>query len=299
MALIGRPNRLTILRATSSGLFLDGGSHGDILLPGRYIPKRAVPGEAIEVFVYRDSEDRIVATTEKPYAMVGEFAYLQVISVNPRVGVFLNWGLEKDLLMPLREMASPVRPAEFCVVRVGLDTRSDRVIASTRLNRYLNLTPPPYSEGQRVAVIVAGETPLGYNAIIENAHRGLLYRSDLAAPLTIGSRHDAYIRSVRPDGKIDLALDRAGFHRIAPLSEQIFAAIEEGGGFLALHDNSPPEEIRAKFGVSKKAFKQAIGGLYKDRQILIEPTGIRRVVAPAPAPKPAERPLFSPKPRAR
>jgi len=300
MALIGRPNRLPVLRETSSGFFLDGGAHGDILLPGRYIPRGAAPGDTLAVFVYRDSEDRLVATTETPYAMVGEFGYLQVVSVNPRVGVFLDWGLEKDLLMPLREQATPVRPGERLVVRVALDARTDRVIASARLNRWLNLTPPTYSEGQRVSVIIAGETPLGYNAIIENAHRGLLYRSELAGPLPLGTSHDAYVRAMRPDGKIDLALDRAGFHRIAPLAEQIMAALEARGGFLALHDDSSPEEIRAEFGISKKAFKQAIGSLYRGKQILIEPTGIRRVVTATPtAPPPSpERPAFSPRARA-
>jgi hypothetical protein len=139
----------------------------------------------------------------------------------------------------------------------------------------LNLSPPPYTEGQRVNILVAGDTPLGYNAIIEHAHRGLLYRSELAGPLATGQQFAAYIRAVRDDGKIDLALDRAGFHRIAPLTEQILAALEEAGGHLPLHDNSPPEEIRDAFGISKKAFKQAIGSLYRARRIVIEPTGIR------------------------
>ena len=300
MALIGRPNRLSVLRETSSGFFLDGGTHGDILLPGRYIPRGAAPGDMLEVFVYRDSEDRLVATTETPYAMVGEFGYLQVVSVNPQVGVFLDWGLEKDLLMPLRERpSSPLRPGQWLVVRVALDARTDRVIASARLNRWLDLTPPSYTEGQRVSVIIAGETPLGYTAIIENAHRGLLYRSDLAAPLSLGTSHGAYVRALRPDGKIDLALDRAGFRRIAPLAEEIMAALQAAGGFLPLHDDSSPEEIRAELGISKKAFKQAIGSLYRAKQILIEPTGIRRVVSAAPAtPEPrVERPIFTPQRR--
>jgi predicted RNA-binding protein (virulence factor B family) len=277
MALIGRPNRLPVLREASPGFYLDGGTHGDILLPGRYIPRGSSPGSTIEVFVYRDSEDRLVATTETPYAMVGEFAYLRVVSVNPRIGVFLDWGLEKDLLLPMRELASPVRVGERRVVRVALDARTDRVIASARLNRYLNLTPPTYTEGQPVHVLVTGETPLGYNAIIENAHRGLLYRSDLAGPLATGTEHDAYVRAVRADGKVDLALDRAGFHRIAPLTEQILTALEAAGGHLKLHDNSSPEEIRAEFGISKKAFKQAIGALYRAKRIVIEKTGIRAV----------------------
>jgi predicted RNA-binding protein (virulence factor B family) len=278
MAIIGRRNRLPVVREATPGFYLDGGAHGEILLPGRYVPRGSAPS-VVDVFVYRDSEDRLVATTETPRAMVGEFAFLKVISVNPRVGVFLDWGLSKDLLLPLRELKAPVRPGEHCIVRVALDARTDRIIASARLNRWLNLQPASYTEGQRVRCLITGDSPLGYNAIIEDAHRGLLYHSDLGAPLATGQRVEAHVRAVRPDGKIDLALDRAGFHRIAPLTEQILAKLTAAGGRLALHDNSAPAEVRAALGMSKKAFKQAIGSLYKERRIVIEPTGIR--LAPA------------------
>ena len=281
MAAIGRRNLLVVTREAPPGFYLDGGAHGEILLPGRYIPRGVRPGATMDVFVYRDSEDRLVATTETPLAMVGEFAYLRVISVNARVGVFLDWGLEKDLLLPLREQASPLRPGDRRIVRVALDPQTDRIIASARLNRWLNLTPAPYTEGQRVNIIVTGDTPLGYNAIIENAHRGLLYRSELAGSLGIGQQFVAYVRALREDGKIDLSLDRAGFHRIAPATEHILAMLKEAGGHLPFHDNSPPEEIRDAFGLSKKAFKQAIGSLYRARRITIEPTGIR--IAPVPS----------------
>lgn len=264
-----------VIRQAPPGFYLDGGEHGEILLPGRYAPQGVAPGTQMDVFIYRDSEDRLVATTESPLAMVGQFAYLRVVSVNPGLGAFLDWGLEKDLLLPLREFASPVRPGDRRVVRVTMDQKSDRIIASARLNRWLNRVVPHYSEGQKVNVIVIGETPLGFNAIVEHQHHGLLYRSELANPLATGAQLEAYVRAVRPDGKIDLALDRAGFHRIAPLTEQILAAITAAGGRLELHDNSSPEEIRAAFGISKKAFKQAIGSLYRARRIVIEPTGIR------------------------
>jgi uncharacterized protein len=280
MALIGRRNLLTVIREAPPGFYLDGGPRGEILLPGRYIPRGVGPGAEMDVFVYRDSEDRLVATTETPLAMVGEFAYLRVVSVNPRIGVFLDWGLEKDLLLPLREQASPLQPGDRRVVRVALDERTDRIIASARLNRWLNRVPATYTEGQRVSLIITGDTPLGYNAIIEHAHRGLLYRSDLAGPLSTGQQLQGYVRALREDGKIDLALDRAGFHRIAPVTDQILAALKAAGGHLPLHDDSSPEEIRAAFAISKKAFKQAIGSLYRARQIEIEPTGIRVAIRP-------------------
>lgn len=283
MAIIGRRNRLPVVREATPGFYLDGGTHGEILLPGRYVPRGSAPA-VVDVFVYRDSEDRLVATTETPLAMVGEFASLKIISVNPRVGVFLDWGLSKDLLLPLRELKAPVRPGENCIVRVALDARTDRIIASARLNRWLNLQPAKYTEGQRVRCLITGDSPLGYNAIIEDVHRGLLYHSDLGAPLATGQRVEAYVRSVRPDGKIDLALDRAGFHRIAPLTDQILSKLTAAGGHLALHDNSAPAEIRSVLGISKKAFKQAIGSLYKERRILIQPTGIRLAPAAPVAP---------------
>lgn len=287
MASIGRRNVLTILREAPPGFYLDGGTHGEILLPGRYIPRGVRPGETMSVFVYRDSEDRLVATTETPLAMVGEFAYLKVVSVNPRVGIFFDWGLEKDLLLPLRELATPLSPGDRRVVRVALDEKSDRIIASARLNRWLNKTPPPYTEGQKVKLIITGESPLGYNAIIEHAHHGLLYRAELAGPLSTGQTLDGYVRAVRPDGKIDLALDRAGFHRVVPVTDQILSALQAAGGSLPLHDNSAPEAIRDALGVSKKVFKQAIGLLYRERKIVIEPSGIRLAETAKPGRPPA------------
>jgi hypothetical protein len=191
------------------------------------------------------------------------------------VGAFLDWGLEKDLLLPLREFAGPLRPDDWVLVRIALDERSDRIVASARLSRWLNLTPPVYQEGQAVKLIVESETPLGYRAIINHTHSGLLYRAELGAPLIIGQTLDGFIRTLRPDGKIDLGLDPAGHRRLAPLGEQIVTALQAAGGHLPYHDGSSPEEIRAALGMSKKAFKQAIGVLYREKRIRIEPDGIR------------------------
>ena len=275
MANLGKRNSLRIVREAAPGLYLDGGSHGEILLPKRYIPRGAKAGARLEVFVYRDSEDRLVATTEVPAALVSEFSLLRVVTVHPKIGAFLDWGLAKDLLLPIAEQSRPLRAGEWILIHVLLDAMTDRILASTRLSRWLNLTPPAYAEGEAVQLLIEEETPLGYTAIVNQAHTGLLYHSDLAGPLTTGQRLDGFVRRLRPDGKIDLALDRVGYRRIEPLTKQIVDALKADGGHLPYHDKSSPEEIRAAFGVSKKAFKQAVGALYRERRIELGSDGIR------------------------
>jgi predicted RNA-binding protein (virulence factor B family) len=275
VAKIGKRNILWALRIATPGVYLDGGDRGEILLPGRYVPKGTMVGESFDVFVHRDSEDRLVATTETPRAMVGEFAPLRVVSTNPSIGAFLDWGLSKDLLLPIREQSRRVSPGDWVVAYIFLDLKTDRIVATTRLNRHLNVTPPEYAVGQPVELLVTGGTTLGYNAIIADAHMGLLYHNDLPGPLKVGQKIDGYIRSVRPDGKIDLTINPAGYEKVAPLKEQVLEALAAKGGSLPLNDASTPEEIRNAFGVSKKAFKQAIGALYRERKIVIEDSGIR------------------------
>jgi predicted RNA-binding protein (virulence factor B family) len=277
MALLGKTNLLRILRSAPPGFYLDGGALGEILLPGGLIPAGAKVGGDVEVFLYRDSEDRLVATPQKPLAQVGEFAALRVVAVNPRIGVFLDWGLDKDLLLPLREQSGPLLVGERVIVQVMVDERSQRIVATSRLNRHLDLTPPAYTEGQQVGLLVLGETPLGYNVIVNHAHRALLYRSDLAKPLFPGATFPGYVRRVREDGKIDVALDPAGHQRVVSLTDTILEKLRAAGGRMPLHDGSSPEEIRAALGMSKKAFQQAIGVLYKSRQLVIEQYGIRLV----------------------
>ncbi len=275
MALLGQFNRLTILRQAPPGLYLDGGTHGEILLPFRYVLPAHHVGGLVEVFVYRDSEDRLVATTETPLAAVGQCASLRVVSTKSGVGAFLDWGLAKDLLLPLREQTRPLREGDRVLALVAIDPKSERIIATARLKRWLDQTPPPFREGQQVRLLLEAETPLGYRAIIEHTHHGLLYHTDLAGPRRIGEWVDGFIRAIRADGKIDLSLDAAGYTRIAPLTERILTQLRAAGGTLPLHDQSSPEEIRDAFGVSKKAFKQALGSLYRDRRILLEPEGIK------------------------
>ena len=275
MAILGKRNILSIVRASAPGLYLDGGELGEILLPGRYIPADLKPRDKLDVFVYRDSEDRLVATTETPLAMVGEFACLKVINVNQNIGAFLDWGLAKDLLLPFREQEIPVRVGQQVVVYVCLDVKTNRILATARLNRHLNRDTPAYRSGQPVNFLITGKTPLGYNAIVENAHRGLLYHDHLAAPLAAGQKLKGFVRTVRSGGKIDLSLDASGYKRVAALTDQIVQALERNGGQLAFDDDSSPEAIRQKFSVSKKAFKQALGKLYKARRIRFQNPGIQ------------------------
>ena len=277
MAEIGRRNRLEILYETDSGYYLDGDVHGEILLPGKYIPQGSRPGEILDVFIYRDSEDRLVATTEYPLAMVGEFASLRVVGMNPSVGSFLDWGLSKDLLLPIREQKDGLDIGYWVVVAVLLDDRSDRIVASARISRHLDLSPPNYHEGEEVKLLITGQTPLGYNAIVNNAHNGLLYRDEVATPLKMGQKTKGYIRTVREDGKIDLGLDRAGHRRITSYQDIVIKALESSAGRMPYHDGSSPEEIRTAFGMSKKAFKQAIGTLFKARRIVITDHDIRLI----------------------
>ena len=277
MANFGKRNLLSITRETNSGLYLDGEELGEILLPGRYVPRDLEPDAKLDVFLYRDSEDRLVATTEKPYAMVGEFAYLTVKHIHERMGAFLDWGLSKDLLLPFAEQAKPLDAGNRVIVAVSIDPNTDRIMASGRIVDHLSKEPPSYTQGQSVKLLVTGESPLGYNAIVEHAHLGLFYRSELSAPMVVGQRIDGFVREVRPDGKIDLGLDEMGYGRIAPLTDQIIAALKGAGGRLNYDDDSTPDEIRQRFGTSKKAFKQALGNLFRERRIAFMHPGIQIV----------------------
>lgn len=276
MPYVGETNLLTILRRAAPGLYLDGEDMGPILLPNRYCHPQMVPGGVIDAFVYRDSEDRLVATTDRPYAQMGDFAALEVVSIHPAMGAFLDWGLDKDLLLPNREWAGEVEVGKKIVVLVRHDERTDRVVATARIDRHLDRDDPEFEQGQAVDLMVFGETPLGYKAIIDCTHTGLLYRNELPSPLTIGQELRGFIGRDRWDGKIDLTVHESGYQRIEPLSEIIHRRLRRApDGFLGFHDKSDAAEIQEEFGVSKRAFKQAIGALYRDRVITIEDGGIR------------------------
>jgi predicted RNA-binding protein (virulence factor B family) len=302
MAVLGQLNTLTVSHGTAHGAYLDGGEHGAILMPTRYVPSGTQIGDTLEAFIYRDSEDRLVATTEKPLAMVGQFAALRVVSVNRQIGAFLDWGLPKDLLLPFREQEAPLRPGDLVVVYLLVDPKTDRIIASARLSRHLDRTTPVYKPGQPVNLLITRETPLGYNALVEGRHLGLLHTPPQAAPLQPGQSMAGFVAAIRPGGKIDLSLDASGYQRVAPLTEQILARLEKQGGQLPFDDDSPPEAIREAFGVSKKAFKQALGALWRKRQIEFTHPGVQRVAKVAPQagdwqPKPSAKPSRPTPPR--
>ncbi len=278
MALVGRYNALQVVKHTDFGLYLDGGADGEILLPNRYIPKDT-PSEDedwLNVFVYLDSEDKLLATTEKPKVQVGEFASLKVVEINS-IGVFLDWGLPKDLLLPFSEEKRQMKAGEYCVVHVYLDKRTRRITATARLDRYLDKLPPAYQVGQEVDLLVVEETDMGFKAIINNAHWGLIHKNEVFKFLRSGKQEKGYIKELRSDGKIALSLQPIGAQLTSSLNAQILDKLRANQGTLAVSDKSDPQLISDLFGVSKGNFKKAIGALYKDGQIVIHADRIELV----------------------
>ena len=274
MATVGRYNTLKILRETSSGYFLDGEELGDILLPGKYVPHGLQPEEEVEVFLYFDSEDRIIATKEEPYCEVGEFALLEVVEVN-EIGAFLNWGLQKDLLVPFREQKVKMEPGSWHVVHVYLDEQTNRIAASAKVDKFLGKNSAQFKPGEEVELFIYGPCPLGYNSIINNSNWGMLYAGEVFQPLNRGEHISGYISKVREDGKIDVSLYPAGKKKAETSSELILEFMKRNAGFMKFTDKSPADEIYETFGISKKNFKMSLGKLYKERLVKISPDGVR------------------------
>lgn len=278
MALIGRYNSLQVVKHTDFGLYLDGGADGEILLAKRYIPKDT-PSEVedwLNVFIYLDSDDKLIATTEKPKVQVGEFASLKVLEINS-IGIFLDWGLSKDLLLPYSEEKRSLEAGQYCVVHVYLDKHTRRITATARLDRYLDVRPATYQVGQAVDLLVAEATDMGFKAIINNQHWGLIHKNEVFKFLRSGMREKGFIKELRADGKISLSLQPVGQEAANSLHEKILQQLQANGGALAVSDKSPPEVISNLFGVSKGNFKKAIGALYKQGQIVIHADRIERV----------------------
>lgn len=280
MIKIGQYNKLKVVKDLDFGLYLDGDTAGEILLPARYVPRGVKPGDELEVFIYHDNEGRLITTTAKPNAVVGEFAWMQVKMVS-NAGAFLDWGLMKDLLVPHREQKAEMKEGRWYMVHVYLDHVSERIVASARINKFLDNTPPFYERNQEVDLIVTDETDIGYKVIINNAHWGLLYRSEVFSPLSKGEKLKGYIKEIREDEKIDVSMYKLGYDKVDGISQNILNVLKQNDGYLPVHDKSDAEEIQLLFSCSKKSFKKAIGGLYKQKLIAMEENGIRIIEPPA------------------
>jgi len=269
MVNIGQINTLVVVKKVDFGVYLDGKELGDILLPERYVPASCMLEDEIDVFIYLDSEDLLIATTQTPKAMVGECAYLKVIEVNA-VGAFLDWGLPKDLLVPYGEQQKPMEVGHSYVVTLYIDEASDRIAASSRLNKFVVDTSPYFKPQQLVELLICERTDLGYKAIVNQAVIGLLFNSDVVKPVSYGDRLEGYVKQVREDNKLDLCLQLVTREALDALSQEILAFIEAQGGVITLTDRSAPEDIAKQFGVSKSSYKKALGKLYQKRLVLIE-----------------------------
>ncbi len=273
---IGQTYHLPIVKQVSFGVYVDAQEYGTVLLPKRYVPEGADIGDEVEVFLYLDSEDQIIATTETPLAKVGECALLRVKEVND-TGAFLDWGLSKDLLVPYAEQHKPMQSGRDYVVFLYVDEASERIVASSKLGRHLEETTRFHKANQAVDLLICGKSDMGYKAVINNTHIGLIFRDDAFKPLKYGERTKGFIKGVREDGKIDVALQLpAGVGR-QDLSERIMQHLQEQGGNSNLSDKSSPEEIYRMFQVSKKNYKKALGALYKQKRIVIEDNKISRI----------------------
>lgn len=274
--IIGSLNTLQAVKTHSSGILLDGGELGEILLPNRYVPAEFEPGEEIEVFISNDSEDRLVATTEKPFAMADEFALLEVVAAS-RVGAFLDWGMPKDLLLPFGEQARRLKVGDKELVYIYVDEVTNRLVASAKLGKFIGKTAPDYLQpGNRVSLILAERTDIGFKTIVNDSFWGMIHTTESKGIPRRGERCNGFVARIREDGLIDVTLHPPGYARVTDATEQLAEQLARiDGGFLALHDKSPPEAIRDQLGMSKKVFKQAIGALYRDGRVKLSEGGIQ------------------------
>jgi hypothetical protein len=273
-ASIGKFNELKIVAIADNGAYLDGGDLGEILLPKRYLTGSNQIDQYINVFLYLDSADRLVATTQTPLGQVGEFVSLKVIQVN-KMGAFLDWGLPKDLLVPYNQQHTTMEVGKYYLVRVFLDQRTERIAASSKLDKFIDIWPAEYQQGDKVNLIIGGKTDLGFKAIINDLHWGLLYDNEIFQPLRIGKKVTGYIKQVRSDGRLDLILTRGSKNKVNDFSDKLLAHIADNGGISPLHDKSSPELIQKTLGVSKKTFKATVGNLLKKGKIAIVKNGIK------------------------
>lgn len=273
MLTLGQYHTLVIDRDTEPGLFLKDEEGNEVLLPNKYKPESFEIGDELEVFVYLDHEERPVATTLRPFVKLDEFGYLKCVEVSD-IGAFLDWGLEKHLFVPFKEQAVRMRKGERYLVFCYLDELTGRLVASSKTNAFLDnrvLTVEPFEE---VDLIISNPSELGWNVIVNQIHQGLIYQDEVFQKLHTGDRLKGYVKKTRPDGKIDISLQRPGYRSIEPNARELLTQLELKGGFLKLTDKSSPEEIQDQLQMSKKSFKRALGSLYKQRLVVLKDSGI-------------------------
>lgn len=270
---LGKFNQLEVVKEVDFGMYLDGGEEGEILLPTRYVPEDCEIGDFLNVFLYLDIDERLIATTLTPLVQVGQFACLEVAWVN-QFGAFLNWGLMKDLFVPFREQKMKMQVGRSYVVHAHIDEESYRIVASAKVERYLSKEFPEYAPEEEVDILIWQKTDLGFKAIIDNKYSGLLYENEIFRTLETGMRMKAYVKQVREDGKVDLILQKPGFEKIDDFAKTLLDHIKEHDGRIDLTDKSPADDIYDTFGVSKKTFKKGVGDLYKKRLIALHEDGI-------------------------
>lgn len=270
---IGKINTLKVLRETTVGFYLGDEDGNEVLLPNSYITEKPSVKEKVEAFIYKDSEDRLIATLKKPIVKINDFACLRVNAAKD-IGAFMSWGLEKDLFVPLGEQKFIMEEGRYYVVRVYVDDVSNRIVASSKLEKFLSNEDLKLEGGQEVEIMITEESPLGYSCIINGMYKGLIYHNDVYQDLFVGDEQIAYVKTIREDNLVDISLQKGGFKNVLSATEIILEYLENNDGFVDLHDKSSPDEIAEKFSMSKATFKKSIGVLYRHRKVLIKPDGV-------------------------
>ncbi len=273
MIQVGKYNTLEILRDTEPGLFLGDEDENEVLLPNRYVPETFEIGDSIEVFIYLDNNERLVAVTDKPYILRDQFAVLRCNAVTPH-GAFLDWGMVKELFCPFKEQAFPMKKGGWYLVHCYLDEKTERLVSSSKTNRFLDNSELTVEEFDEVDLIVSHPSDIGMNVIVNNKHAGLIYKDNIYTDLSIGDNLKGIVKKIRPGNKIDITLGQIGYRNIEPNAQKIVEELQNNSGFLPLNDKSSPEAIKDTLQMSKKLFKKAIGSLYKEKTITIKPDGI-------------------------
>jgi predicted RNA-binding protein (virulence factor B family) len=273
---IGKFNQLKVVAVNDNGAYLDADELGEVLLPNRYLPENCQISDTLSVFIYRDTADRLVATTTTPLGQVGDFVSLKVAQIN-KMGAFLDWGLPKDLLVPYNQQHTKMEEGKYYLVRIFLDQNTDRIVASSKLDKFIDVWPAEYAEGEKVNLTIGGKTDLGFKAIVNDLHWGLLYDNEIFQPLRIGKKLTGYIKQVRADERLDLILTRGSKDKVNNFSDALLAHLKSNDGYSPLHDKSAPELIQRTLGVSKKTFKATVGNLLKNGKIKLVTNGIKLV----------------------